>query len=274
MLVGQLDPSRGATYVAGYHSVDQRQDALKQLGIVPQFDVLYPNLSVKEHLQMYAAIKGVVNKDNLNWALHIAEKVALGGDLFDKPSKNLSGGMKRRLSIAIALLSDPKILFLDEPTTGLDPDMKRSIWEIVERMREGRCIILTTHAMDEAEALCDRIGIMAQGSLKCVGTPSHLRQRYGSTFELTFTVSLSEDSNALDEFLKTYSTTATLVSAFGQTRVFTMDKDQMDLTSLFTMLLKGQEDNFYTEWGISNTSLDEVFCAITAASEGANTNEF
>ena len=252
--------------------MDQRQQALKALGIVPQFDVLYPELSVKEHLQMYAGLKGVARKDNLTWALYIAKKVSLGGDLFDKPCKNLSGGMKRRLSIAIALLSNPKILFLDEPTTGLDPDMKRSIWDIVEQMREGRCIILTTHAMDEAEALCNRIGIMAQGSLKCIGTPSHLRQRYGSTFELTFTI--SQSTGDLDAFLNEYTDSAIRVSSYGQTRVYTMDKAHMDLTSLFTMILKGQDEGFYTEWGISNTTLDEVFCAITAESEGVLDNEY
>jgi len=275
MLVGQLDPSQGAAYVGGFHTVEQRKQALNELGIVPQFDVLYPELSVKEHLQMYAAVKGVVRQENLMWATHIANKVSLAGELFNKPCKNLSGGMKRRLSIAIALLSNPKILFLDEPTTGLDPDMKRSIWEIVEHMRHGRCIILTTHAMDEAETLCNRIGIMANGSLKCIGTPAHLRKRYGSTFELTFTIAPSADGDGnLDGFLKEFSETATCVSAFGQTRVYTMDKDQMDLASLFTMILKGQAEGLYSEWGISNTSLDEVFCAITAESEGAQANEF
>jgi ABC-type multidrug transport system ATPase subunit len=275
MLVGQLDPSQGAAYVGGFHTVEQRKQALNELGIVPQFDVLYPELSVKEHLQMYAAVKGVVRQENLMWATHIANKVSLAGELFNKPCKNLSGGMKRRLSIAIALLSNPKILFLDEPTTGLDPDMKRSIWEIVEHMRHGRCIILTTHAMDEAETLCNRIGIMANGSLKCIGTPAHLRKRYGSTFELTFTIAPSADVDGnLDGFLKEFSETATCVSAFGQTRVYTMDKDQMDLASLFTMILKGQAEGLYSEWGISNTSLDEVFCAITAESEGAQANEF
>ena len=263
--MGQVDPSEGAAYIAGSHSVYQRQQVLKEIGIVPQFDVLYPELSVSEHLQMYAGLKGVTNKDNLEWALYIAKKVALGGELFHRPCKNLSRDMKQRLSIAIALLSNPKILFLDEPTTGLDPAMKRSIWEIIEQLQENRCIVLTTHAMDEAEALCTRVGIMVQGRLKCIGTPLQLQKRYGGTFELVFTQSQSKRD--LDDFLNHFSKSAKCVSSFGQTLVYTIDNTHMDLTSLFTMVLQGKDQGLYSEWGISNTLLEEVLCAVLAESE-------
>lgn len=244
----------------------QRQEVLKEIGIVHQFDILYPELSVSEHLQMYGGLKGVTKKDSLEWALYIAKKVALGGELFHRPCKNLSGGMKRRLSIAIALLSNPKILFLDEPTTGLDPAMKQSIWEIIEQMQENRCIVLTTHAMDEAEALCTRVGIMAEGRLKCIGTLLQLQKRYGGTFELTFMGSQSKRD--LDDFLNHFSESAKCVSSFGQTLVYTIDNTCMDLTSLLTMILQGKDQGLYSGWGISNTSLDEVFCAVLAESEG------
>ena len=153
--------------------------------------------------------------------------------------------------------------------------MKRSIWNIIERMRQDRCVILTTHAMDEAEALCTRIGIMAQGSLQCIGTQQELRERYGSTYELTFTVpkGTPKADTKLLKFLKKNGPSTTLISSFGETRVFTVDKTDMELTDLFEVIIRGRNKKLYTEWGINNTSLDEVFIAITAESEGVDAGE-
>lgn len=154
--------------------------------------------------------------------------------------------------------------------------MKRSIWNIIERMRRDRCVILTTHAMDEAEALCTRIGIMAQGSLQCIGTQKELRERYGSTYELTFTVpqGTPKTDEALQDFLSSHCPSTSLVSNFGETRVFTIDKSDMELADLFEVIIQAQSDEkLFTEWGINNTSLDEVFIAITAESEGVAAGE-
>lgn len=279
MVVGQMTPSRGKAFVGGYDAVEERRLALSKLGIVPQFDVYYPELTVREHLMLYAAMKGVRQSQQNSWSRSIAASVGLGSeDLFHREARALSGGMRRRLSIAVALLSSPSCLFLDEPTTGLDPEMKRSIWNIIERMRQERCVILTTHAMDEAEALCTRIGIMAQGSLKCIGTQKELRERYGSTYELTFTVpkGTPPKSTRLEKFLrKRGASSAKQISNFGETRVFTMNKSDMELTDLLEVILKGKKKKkaLYTEWGINNTSLDEVFIAITAESEGVQAGE-
>ena len=131
MITGQLNPSQGQVYVGGYNTVEERANALKLLGIVPQFDVLYDDMTVEEHLEMYAQVKGVDQDLVASWSEHIAAKVSLQKcDLYTRQSKQLSGGMRRRLSIGIALLSHPRVLFLDEPTTGLDPGVKRSIWYV------------------------------------------------------------------------------------------------------------------------------------------------
>ena len=153
--------------------------------------------------------------------------------------------------------------------------MKRSIWNIIEKMRQDRCVILTTHAMDEAEALCTRIGIMAQGSLKCIGSQKELRERYGSTYELTFTVPKGTDKSdsALHQFMLQHCPSAATVSSFGETRVFTVDKSDMELADLFETILEAQSKKLFTEWGINNTSLDEVFIAITSESEGVGPGE-
>jgi len=113
-----------------------------------------------------------------------------------------SGGMKRRLSMAIAFIGDPKIVFLDEPTTGMDPKNRRYIWELIQKMKEGRVVILTTHAMEEADILSDRIAVISEGSLRCVGTGLYLKNRYGDGYRLTVVVAKEEVELMSAEILK------------------------------------------------------------------------
>merc|ERR1712100_629242 len=102
----------------------------------------------------------------------------------DKPAGRLSGGMKRELCGACALIGDPQIVLLDEPSAGLDPVSQRNLWNLIKATMAGRAVVLTTHSMVEADFLCDRIGIMVQGQLRCLGTSDHLKQRYASGYEL------------------------------------------------------------------------------------------
>ena len=123
-------------------------------------------------------LKGVPLSRRTIAARKLAEKVELAGDAFNKSASALSGGMRRRLSIAIALTESPPVLFFDEPTTGLDPETRRSIWGIIQKQQaEGKTAIVTTHSMEEADALCARIGIMAGGQLRCLGTQLHLKSK-------------------------------------------------------------------------------------------------
>ena len=124
--------------------------------------------------------------------------------------------------------------------------------------------------MDEAEALCDRIGIMAKGSLVCVGTQSHLRNRYGDSFELSFTTTINDDQpniNPLFAYLEEHFSNVQLVSKFGRSQVYNISRDNVTLTTLFDVILRGQSQGLYELWGIGQSSLDEIFCAITEQSE-------
>ncbi|KAK7317242.1 hypothetical protein RJT34_01301 [Clitoria ternatea] len=153
----------------------------KLIGVCPQFDILWDALSGQEHLQLFATIKGLspayiqsISQTSLaEVKLTDAAKVRAG---------SYSGGMKRRLSVAIALIGDPKLVILDEPTTGMDPITRRHVWDIIENAKRGRAIILTTHSMEEADILSDRIGIMAKGRLRCIGTSIRLKSRFGTGF--------------------------------------------------------------------------------------------
>ena len=138
------------------------------MGVCPQFDILWPDLTVEEHLLFYARLKGIAPKNESDMVKSAMNEVYL--TKFAKyKTRQLSGGMRRRLSVAISLVGDPKIVFLDEPSTGLDPENRRQLWDILAEVRGKRAIIITTHSMEEADVLCHRIGIVMDGVLRCVG---------------------------------------------------------------------------------------------------------
>ena len=148
-------------------------------GVCPQFDILWPLLTVREHLKFYAQLKGLPKSEWDAEAYRAARSVELT-DSDKRQVHRLSGGMKRRVSFAISLIANPAVVFLDEPTTGLDPETKRHMWSLIDAAKPGRSIVLTTHSMEEADALSDRIGIMAYGSLRCIGSSLHLKAKFGT----------------------------------------------------------------------------------------------
>ncbi|GLC34108.1 hypothetical protein PLESTB_000838300 [Pleodorina starrii] len=158
-----------------------------QMGVCPQFDILWNELNGAEHLSIYGHIKGLPRRKVASNVSELLEKVKLTYAA-EQRAGSYSGGMKRRLSVAIALLGDPRIVYLDEPTTGMDPISRRYVWDIIQEAKTGRAIVLTTHSMEEADILGDRIAIMARGKLRCVGTSLRLKQRFGSGYTLSVSV--------------------------------------------------------------------------------------
>ena len=170
MLTGLLPPTSGDAWI-GAQSIRTGMRAIRtSLGVCPQQNVLFTTLSPHEHLTLHGELKGIWGG---RLASAIDEILALVGltERANVPSAALSGGQKRKLCLAIALLGGPETCFLDEPTSGMDPHSRRSIWALLRAQREGRTIVLTTHFLDEAEILSDRIAIMAEGSLRCAGSP-------------------------------------------------------------------------------------------------------
>uniref|UniRef100_A0A8C6ZNB0 ABC transporter domain-containing protein n=1 Tax=Nothoprocta perdicaria TaxID=30464 RepID=A0A8C6ZNB0_NOTPE len=149
-----------------------------ELGVCPQYDVLFDTLTVREHLLLYGSVKAPI------WTARALEDVDLSQNQ-NKPVGALSGGMKRRLSIAISFIGNSKTVVLDEPTTGVDPCSRRSIWDVLLKYKAGCTLIFTTHHLDEAEVLSDHIAILQNGQLKCSGSPAHLRETYGQGHSLT-----------------------------------------------------------------------------------------
>jgi ABC-2 type transport system ATP-binding protein len=186
MLSGILIPTSGDALMLGKSITKQADEVREFINVSPQETAVAPNLSVKENLQLIAEIYGIEKSLAKQKTEELINSFNLT-EVENKKSKLLSGGMQRRLSIAMALITDPKILFLDEPTLGLDVIARRELWSAITKLKGRVTVILTTHYMEEAESLSDRIGIMSKGSLKRIGTASELIQSTDSkNFEEAF----------------------------------------------------------------------------------------
>ncbi|QZZ18575.1 heme ABC exporter ATP-binding protein CcmA [Leptothermofonsia sichuanensis E412] len=179
MLTTLTRPSQGEIWVAGYHVVNQRSQVKQRIGVVLQQTSVDNDLSVWENMEFHGRLHHIPRSQRQQDIDRWLDYVDLA-DRRDDRVKTLSGGMKRRLQIARALLHQPDVLFLDEPTVGLDPQTRRRLWEIIRDLnQQGMTILLTTHYMDEVEYLCDRIGIMDNGKLIELGTLQEFRQKHG-----------------------------------------------------------------------------------------------
>lgn len=186
MLSCLTKPTEGDAYVGGYSVTKEPEKVKSLIGVSPQETAVAPNLSVKENLELICGIHGFSKDKTAEKIRELSMQFSLESVLGRKAGK-LSGGWQRRVSIAMALISEPKILFLDEPTLGLDVIARHELWDVIRALKGRVTVILTTHYMEEAEALSDRIGIMKDGRLLAVGTVSELNAIAGKNdFEETF----------------------------------------------------------------------------------------
>ncbi|KAL6281259.1 hypothetical protein ACE6H2_018140 [Prunus campanulata] len=244
----------------------------KIIGVCPQFDILWSALTGQEHLHLFATIKGLPQSSIESVAKKSLAEVRLN-EAARMRAGSYSGGMKRRLSVAIALIGDPKLVILDEPTTGMDPITRRHVWDIIEDAKKGRAIVLTTHSMEEADILSDRIGIMAKGKLRCIGTSIRLKSRFGSGFiaNVSFSGSTNSVNTPHHEAVKLFFEHHLGVlpkeenSAF-LTFVIPHDKEGL-LTRFFAELQDRQHEFNIADIQLGLTTLEEVFLNIARQAE-------
>lgn len=207
-LTASLRPTEGQGFIMNKNVVTEREAVYDDIGICPQFDVVFEDLTVQDHLFFYSRLKGVSSVEESALVQSVAASVQLDGDAFHLKAGTLSGGMMRRLSIAISLIGNPKVWMMDEPSTGLSPDARRQVWDIIEGQKAvGRTIIITTHSMEEADTLCSRIGIMARGNMRCIGTQDQLKEQYGDGFLLTLSCDRVYDGQPASSSSHSLSTT-------------------------------------------------------------------
>lgn len=172
-------PTSGDAFLNGKNIVSDTASVKSVIGVSPQETAVAPNLTVKENLELMCGVHGFSKEKSREKIAELAEKFELNS-IMSKRAGKLSGGWQRRLSIAMALVSEPQILFLDEPTLGLDVIARSELWDLIRELKGKTTVILTTHYMEEAEALSDRVGIMKNGKLLAVGTPAELNEKTGA----------------------------------------------------------------------------------------------
>ncbi|KAG1691215.1 ATP-binding cassette sub-family A member 3 [Nymphon striatum] len=178
VITGMYPPTDGTVYVNGFDVRKNLFQARESMGYCPQISSFFNELTVEEHLELIATLKGYPLKDVNNEIHRILSQVHLQ-EKMNSLAPSLSGGMKRKLSLAMALIGDTKVLLLDEPTAGLDPEARKEVWNILQSIRSDRTVLLTTHYMEEADALGDRIAIMHEGLIFCAGSPLYLKNKFG-----------------------------------------------------------------------------------------------
>lgn len=175
MLSGMINPTSGTIKVGGYDIKDDPMKVKESLGVVPQDIVLYDYMNARENLAFFGRLYGLSGSKLRNRIEELLKFTQLDEEAVKRHISTYSGGMKRRVNIAAALLHEPQVMLLDEPTAGLDPKNKLALWEIIQTLhKEGKTIVLTTHMMDEAEELCIRVAIMDKGKIIAVGSPRQL----------------------------------------------------------------------------------------------------
>lgn len=201
MLTGLIAPTEGNANVFNKDMIKNLDQIRTFMGVCPQHDVLFDLLTPEEHLSIFYDFKGGSKHEKNDEIIDLIRDVGLQPDA-KKMSKSLSGGNKRKLSVAIAMCGQSKLVLLDEPTAGMDLTARRQMWDMLKNYRRDKIIILTTHYMDEADVLGDRIGIMAKGELMCLGTSLFLKNRFGAGYKLTMVKSNKIKNTMVEPYLK------------------------------------------------------------------------
>ncbi|XP_049879366.1 cholesterol transporter ABCA5-like isoform X2 [Pectinophora gossypiella] len=275
ILTGLTAPTAGTAYVYGLDVRDPNDmyEIRQMIGVCPQQDVLFDLLTVKEHLQFFAAVKGIPSKRRPAEITKALSEVGLleQAGVF---SKHLSGGQKRKLSIAIAFIGDPKIIILDEPTAGVDPVSRRQTWRILQRARRGKVLLLTTHFMDEADILGDRKAVISKGRVRCAGTSLFLKNKFGIGYHLTLVLDGACREHQITRLVRGHVPRAEKARRHGRELSYILPHYAVHLfPPLFQAIeheIKEKTNRLgITSYGVSMTTLEEVFLSL----EGENDDE-
>ncbi|KAF9107334.1 ATP-binding cassette sub- A member 5 [Mortierella sp. AM989] len=263
ILTGAEGPTSGNGTIEGLPIAPYHENLRSMIGICPQFDVLWPKLTARDHLQLFARIKGVAPNQVNEAVEQMITEMGLT-DLGNKRAKTFSGGNKRRLSLAMAIIGCPKVVFLDEPTTGVDVSIRQLIWNSIRKLKRTSCVILTTHSMEEADALCDRIGIITNGHIQALGTSQRLKNTYGAGYKV-----IVKTHNSTDAVTSVLEQTVgvgrvTLVQALGASLEYEITRIEGERTTemlakLFGLFEQRRQELGIDDYSVGQTTLAQVF---------------
>ncbi|XP_054277535.1 retinal-specific phospholipid-transporting ATPase ABCA4-like isoform X1 [Macrosteles quadrilineatus] len=262
MLTGMFSPTAGAVYAKDYNIFENMDRFRNSLGLCPQHDLLFPYFTVMEHLVFFGMLKGMgptlagQEGEKLLQLLRIMDKKNV---LADK----LSGGMKRKLSLAISLMGSPQVLVLDEPTSGMDPESRREMWDLLLKLRGERTVLITTHFMEEADVLGDRIAIMDHGRVKCYGTTLFLKRIYGTGYHLTVMKSPQSPVDPITQTIKSKVVIAEVKNIHPTQVTYSVPQEYAsNLPGMFAALEARKVEMGIDGMGISCTTMEEVFLKV------------
>jgi ABC-2 type transport system ATP-binding protein len=253
MLCCLLRPSSGTASILGHDIVNEPLAVKQVIGVSPQETAVAPNLNAWENLGLMAGLHGIDKQRARRRAEELLEVTGLAKRATDK-AKQYSGGMQRRLSIAMALVSDPKVVFLDEPTIGLDPQARRGMWEYIAGLKGDTTIVLTTHYLEEADALADRIAVVDDGALVALGTPAELKDGVSGTPVMVVEAPNVPD-DALDALRQLYPTARSVPAGIE------IEADDVSVYELGDCLRPFGVEIRST--ALKHVSLDDVFLELT-----------
>ena len=260
MLTGLYQPTAGTAYINGKDIRTDLDSIRSSLGLCPQHNVLFNELTVKEHITFFSKLKGIKKQKDIDEEIRKYVNMLELTPKLNEQSKTLSGGMKRKLSIGIALCGNSKIVMCDEPTSGMDPAARRALWDLLIQEKKGRTILLTTHFMDEADVLGDRIAIMADGDLKTVGSSFFLKKKFGVGYRLVCVKAPGCDVNAVTNLLANYIPGITIETNIGSELSYVLkDNFVSKFRIIFAHLETKSEELKISSFGVSLTTLEEVF---------------
>ncbi|GJQ88074.1 hypothetical protein Trydic_g13087 [Trypoxylus dichotomus] len=262
MLTGMMTPTSGTATVNGYDITKDMPRIRESLGLCPQHNILFDDLTVAEHLYFYNKLKGLNKKEietETNTYIELLNLVSKR----NAKSKTLSGGMKRKLNVAIALCGKSKICLLDEPTAGMDPAARRALWDVIIKQKQNRTILLSTHFMDEADLLGDRIAIMSGGELQCCGSSFFLKKKYGAGYHLIIDKSKDCDVKRVTELLRKHIPHITIETNVGSELSYILTENQATIFEpMFHELEANSKRLAVNSFGISLTTMEEVFMKV------------
>ncbi|XP_063266237.1 ATP-binding cassette sub-family A member 10-like isoform X2 [Prinia subflava] len=274
VLSGLSFPSEGSATIYNYKlsEMGDREEIRAMTGICPQFNTHFEVLTVKENLKTFAEIKGIRSKEVEREVQNILELLDIS-NIQDTPAEKLSGGQKRKLSLGIAMLGNPQVLLLDEPTAGLDPLSRHQVWSLLRERRAGRVTLFSTQLMDEADILADRKAFISHGRLKCVGSSLFLKKKWGICYHLRIHVSESCDLENLTSLVKGCIPNATFS---GQTQYELRYKLPLENVKKFPDLFSGLDscsEQGIINYGVSMTTLEDVFLRLEGEATASQEDE-
>ncbi|KAK9739397.1 ABC transporter [Popillia japonica] len=271
MMTGDLRSSYGDGWICRFNIKNNMKDIHRFIGYCPQFDGLLDNLTVKETLIMYCLIRGLPVLDCSAAAIRLSKELQFNKHI-KKNISNLSGGSKRKVSAAISLIGEPPVIFLDEPSTGMDPTTKRFLWDKLCRIRDnGRCLVLTTHSMDECEAVCTRVGIMVNGAFQCLGSSQYLKNKFADGYVLIIKVKKGENPQVLENnindvkrFVDTSFRDAELKERHGRLLSYIVKSKRISWSAIFGIMERGKiVVKTLEDYSLSQFDLEQIFLLFT-----------